>query len=185
MPPVVNSPLWAVLTDGTIATTDLESSELVLTATDGTERRVRSASWVARAPTEDEERILTFLTGERLEMLGGTADAVNQMPVDQPATLPVFTDMHAGPDTTLWVQRTGSLREVHPMATNTPDPPRSWGGTVWDVLDSGGRYLGSVELPPRLRVMEINDRGILGVQTDVYYTDSVVLLEVNGWGDEG
>ena len=69
----------------------------------------------------------------------------------------------------MWVQRAGSLRDAHPMALNTDDRPRGWGGPRWEVLDREGRYLGTVDLPARFRLMEIRSDTILGVQADRCY----------------
>lgn len=178
LPPVVESPAWAVLPGGTVAWTTLSSTRIRLEGPDGALRLVGREAWMGRAPSPAEEAVLEERVGERLEMLGGSADAVDQMPVDHPEILPVLTDLHAGPEGTLWVQRAGPVGDVHPMALNTPDPPRGWGGTVWEVLDREGRYLGSVELPPRFRLMEIRGDRILGVQADANLVDQVVVLNL-------
>lgn len=112
-------------------------------------------------------------------MLGGMASAVDEVPVDHPETLPVLTDVRAGPEGSVWVQRAGSLRDAHPMALNTDDPPRGWGGARWEVLDREGRYLGTVDLPTRFRLMEIRGDTILGVQADRDLVDHVVMLKLN------
>ena len=111
-------------------------------------------------------------------MLGGSANAVEQVPLDYPQTLPVLTDVRAGPDATVWVQRAGSIRDVHPMALNTPDPPRGWGGRAWEVLDRDGRFLGTVDLPPRLRLMDIRGDLLLGIQADQDWVDHVVVMNL-------
>jgi len=162
-----------------VAWSTLEADEVRLVAADGTERRIRSGGWVGHPPSEGEKAALRILVGERLEMLGGSAEAVDRLPVDFPTTLPVLTDLRAGPDGTLWVQRAGSVREVHPMALNSADPPRGWGGTAWEVLSPEGRYLGTLELPPRFRVMAITDATVVGVQSDPLRVDRVVILELH------
>ncbi|HSM04027.1 MAG TPA: hypothetical protein VK858_05375 [Longimicrobiales bacterium] len=183
LPLVVNAPMWAVLPGGRIAWSDLESSEIrVVEPGDGEARLtsiIRSEAWRTRAPSASDVEALRMLVGERLEMLGGDRGTVDQVPVVEPAVLPVLTDLAAGPDGTLWVQRAGDLRAAHPMATNTPDPPRGWGGATWDVLDREGRYLGSVELPPRFRLTALGEDVVLGVQADPRNVDAVVLLTLH------
>ncbi|HSG49558.1 MAG TPA: 6-bladed beta-propeller [Longimicrobiales bacterium] len=179
LPPVVNAPAWTVLPSGAVAWTTLEAAEVRLLGPGGTERLIRSAAWAGHPPSDGEKAALRVLVGERLEMLGGSAEAVNQLPVDFPGSLPVLTDLRAGPEGTLWVQRAGSMREVHPMALNTPDPPRGWGGTAWEVLSPEGRYLGTLELPPRFRVMGISDSTVVGVQSDLLRVDHVLLLDLH------
>lgn len=185
LPPVVNAPVWTVLPDGAVAWTTLDAPEVRLVGPEGSERRVRSGAWLGHPPSEGEKAALRILVGERLEMLGGNADTVDRLPVDFPATLPVLTDLRAGPDGTLWVQRAGSVRDVHPMALNTPDPPRGWGGTAWEVLSREGRYLGTLQLPPRFRVMAITDSIVVGVQSDLRRVDQVLILELHRPSPEG
>lgn len=179
LPPVVNAPAWTVLPDGSVAWTTLDAAEVRLVAPDGTERRVRSTGWVAHPPSDGERAALRILVGERLEMLGGTAEAVDRLPVDFPPTLPVLTDLRVGPGGTIWAQRAGPVREVHPMALNAADPPRGWGGTAWEVLSPEGRYQGTLELPPRFRVMAITDSTVVGVQSDPLRVDRVLILELH------
>jgi hypothetical protein len=183
LPLVVNAPMWAVLPDGRVAWSDLTATEIrILEPRRGGARLrslIRSDAWRARSPSGPDLQALRILVGERLEMLGGDASIVDQIPVVDPPVLPVLTDLAAGPDGTLWVQRAGDLRAAHPMALNTPDPPRGWGGATWDVLDRNGRYLGAVEMPPRFRMTALGDDWILGVQADPRNVDAVVLLTLH------
>ena len=179
LPPIVDAPAWHVLADGTVAWVSLFTPELRMMAPDGTERRIRSRGWVPHAPSAAEEEALTRGVAARIVMLGGSASAVEQVPLDPPEILPILTDVRAGPAETVWVQRAGSLRNVHPMALNTPDPPRGWGGTTWEVLDRDGRYLGSIGLPPRFRLMALRGDTLLGVQADRNLVDEVVVLNLH------
>ena len=167
LPLVVNAPMWAAFPDGTVAWSTLEWEEIRVVEWAGQgpavpSGRIRSQGWRARPPSAADVQALRILAGERLEMLGGDAATVERTPVVDPPVLPVMTDLAAGPEGTLWVQRTGDLRGVHPMATNTPDPPRAWGGPTWDVLSREGRYLGSVDLPPRFRLMAFRGARVVG-----------------------
>jgi hypothetical protein len=178
LPPVVDAPAWAVLPDGSTAWTDLSADELRIVSPDGSLRLVRAPSWVPHDPSEAEEEALLRGVAARIVMLGGSADAVEQVPVDYPRTLPVLTDVRAGPEETVWVQRAGSIRDVHPMALNTPDPPRGWGGGAWEVLDREGRFLGTVDLPPRFRLLDIRGDVLLGIQADQDWVDHVVVMNL-------
>jgi len=184
LPLIVNAPMWTALPEARVAWSTLESSEVRI-ADWGVEgqtvstARIRSEGWRARSPSATDLEALRILVGERLEMLGGDAETVNRLPVVDPPVLPVMTQLAAGPDGTLWVQRTGDLRAVHPMAMNTPDPPTTWGGTTWDVLDRENRYLGSVELPPRFRLMAFRGDIMVGAVADPGNVDSLVLLRLN------
>jgi hypothetical protein len=184
LPVIVNAPMWAVFPDGRLVWSTLEAPEVRVEewSGEGAARpvgRLRSEAWRARPPSAEDLRALRILVGERLEMLGGDASTVEAIPVVEPPVLPVMTDLVAGPEGTLWVQRTGDLRAVHPMATNTPDPPGGWGGATWDVLDREGRYLGSVELPPRFRLMAFRGELLVGAVADPRNVDSLVVLRLN------
>jgi hypothetical protein len=134
---------------------------------------------VQREPTPAEARLLEEKAGEKLEMLGGSREALGQLPVEQPDRLPAVTSVVAGPEGTLWVQRLGHAEDVHPMALNTPDPPSGYGGGIWDVLDAEGRLLGSIELPARARVMRVVGDAVYAVQPDELDVERVVRLRVS------
>lgn len=176
LPVLINAPAWAVLPGGSVAWTDLGAAEVRVLATDGSERRVRSDAWLRHAPGDAERTLLTRLMEERVRMQGGTADKLAAIELAFPDSLPVITDLHAGPEGTLWVQRPGSIRDVHPAAMNAPDPPRGWGGSAWEIFSADGAYLGSLELPPRVRVMRVGADAVIGVQSDLNRQDQVVVL---------
>lgn len=176
LPLVVNAPTWEVLPDGRLVWTTLDDAGLRIHGPDGRlTRLVRSERWIASAPGPSDADGLLDRMREKMVMLGGSADAVDQLPVDLPERLPVLTSVRAGPDATIWVQRGGPVAHVHPMALNTPDPPTGWGGAVWDVLDAEGRFLGPVTLDPGTRVARILDDRVVGVRRDALDRDEVVV----------
>lgn len=179
VPAVVNAPAWAVLSDGSVAWTTLDAAEIRVRRPDGTQVRIRSGSWLQHEPGEAERTLLARLMADRARMEGGTAVDAASIPVRFPRHLPVLTDLHAGPEGTIWVQRPGPLRDVHPMAMSTPDSPRGWGGSTWEILSSDGRYLGSLELPPRVRVMWVGEDAVIGVASDLRRVDHVVVLALH------
>lgn len=71
---------------------------------------------------------------------------------DIPATKPMFQDLRAGLDGTVWVFREG-LSNEEPNPNWDPGQPMMGAQTLWvapviaDVFDSDGRYLGPVEIP--------------------------------------
>lgn len=176
VPAIINAPVWTVLTDGAVAWTDLESAEIRVVGPDGSHARIRSDAWLRHAPGDAERTLLTRLMEERIRMQGGAAEKLEAIELTFPDSLPVLTDLHAGPDGTLWVQRPGSIRDVHPAALNAPDPPHAWGGSSWEILSPDGAYLGSLELPPRFRVMRVGEDAVIGVQSDLRRVDQVVVL---------
>lgn len=183
IPAVVNAPAWAVTGDGTVAWTALLDPELHLYGPDGELTRVRSDAWVHREPSSRDLAVLRLLTAEMLRMTGSWKGDFSEIPLRNPEVLPVHTGLVAGPGGTVWVQRVGSLEDVHPMSMNTEDEPDGWGGSSWEVFDGEGRFLGTVELPPRVRVTDVRDDRILGVRYDPTFVDELVVLEIRRGGD--
>lgn len=175
-PMLVNAPSWDVLSDGRVVWSTLGDQVVRFTRADGSlERVVGSDAWRARPPSLAEELILRSLAGDKMVMLGGSRSAVDQLPIVQPAFLPVVTTTRAGPDGTIWLQRLGEVADVHPMAINSPDPPTEWGGGGWDVLEGDGRYLGTLTLGPRVRIARIYDDRIVGIRRDDVDREEVVV----------
>ena len=75
-----------------------------------------------------------------------------------PETIPAFgSDLIGDADGNVWV----------PNFTVTPDPP-----TRWSVFDVTGRYLGDLDIPPRVKVLDIRGDRLLGLwrdESDVEY----------------
>lgn len=183
LPPVVNAPAWAVTGDGTLAWTALLGRELVLHRPGGRTVRVRSDSWISREPSEQDREVLGILTAEMLRMTGSWKGDPGEVPLSFPPSLPIHTGLAAGPAGTVWVQRGGSLRDVHPMSMNTEDEPDGWGGSGWEVFDLDGRLLGTVDLPARVRVMDVRGDRILGVRYDRTFVDELIVLEIQRGGE--
>ena len=176
VPLVVNAPTWDVMPDGRIVWAALNDARLRIHGPDGELRRlVTSDTWTPVGIGNAGRQVLLDLLRERLVMLGGDADAAEQMQVDYPEALPVLTTVRAGPENTIWVQREGGLTNVHPMAINTPDPPVAWGGEAWDVLDADGVFQGTVALAPGTRITRILPDRIVGVRRDAVGQDVVVV----------
>ncbi len=176
LPLIVNAPTWDILSDGRIVWAALNDNRLRIHGPDGTlERLVTSETWTAVGVGNAGRQVLLDLMREKLVQLGGSPEAAEQIEVDYPAALPVLTTVMAGPESTIWVQREGGLTNVHPMALNTPDPPKGWGGEAWDVLDGDGVFLGTVALRPGTRVTRILPDRIVGVRRDALGQDVVVV----------
>lgn len=179
VPYIVNAPLWIPLPNGGIAWTHLETDRVMVHGREGAlARRIHVPAWQSLAPTSGNIEVLEALMREKLSMLGGDPSGVDNLPVVPPGRLPAITGLVAGTDGTLWVQRMGEVRDVHPMALNAPEPPVGWGGRVWDVITAEGRYLYQVELPPRFRLMEIRGDRLYGVQRSELDEETVVVLQV-------
>lgn len=77
--------------------------------------------------------------------------------------VPAYTDLLFDRLGCLWVART-----IGPGDATRP----------WDIFDTRGRLLGTVTLPTALRVTQIDDEYILGVQVDANQVEFVVLYRL-------
>jgi hypothetical protein len=98
-------------------------------------------------------------------------------------TYPAYLQFLAGPQGTIWVQH------LRPPSTLKPEEmasfnPMSLGASTWDVLDAEGRFLGQVETPERFQPFEILDGRIIGVWRDELDVQYVIILNIDGLGDD-
>lgn len=181
LPVVVNAPMWAILADGSIATTNLESGHVTLLDSTGIVRHVvRSEAWTRRVASSDDIEALRTLLGDKLVALGGTRSTLDQLDVADPEYLPAITALLSTPEGSVMVQRMGPAAWAHPRVLNTPDPPAGWGGTTWDVIGPNGAWAGVVRLPPRVRLLRIADGRLVGVRHDELGQERVVVFD---WPD--
>lgn len=179
VPLFVNAPSWTLLDDGRVAwLAVLEGRVRIHDESGRLEAILEAERWRPRAPSDADVADLEEKLGDRLEMLGGSRDVLEQLPVEEPATLPGVTRVVAGPLGTLWVQRMGSIDAVHPMAMNSPDPPVGLGGHLWDVVTAEGRWLGSVEFPTRFRLMKITQDAAYGIGRNELDVDRILRLRL-------
>ncbi|MEM7417162.1 MAG: 6-bladed beta-propeller [Gemmatimonadota bacterium] len=178
LPLVVNAPMWAVLTDGSIVTTDLESNRLSMLDERGTLRQLITAeSWVRHPPSPEDADALVSLLGDKLVALGGSRSTLEQLEVTGPHALPALTALMPTPEGGVMVQRMGAARSAHPRVLNAPDPPAGWGGPRWDMLSPNGARLAIIELEPRTRLLRITEARMVGVQHDPLGREQVVVWE--------
>jgi hypothetical protein len=90
----------------------------------------------------------------------------------RPERLPVFTDLVVDAMGHLWVER------YRPRYGNI-DPLWETGPREWDVFDSGGRWIGTVLVPDRVRVREIGRDYVLGVWRDELGVEFVRTYEMD------
>ena len=179
VPYIVNAPLWVPLPDGGVVWTHLETDRLLVHDGEGSlARTIHVSGWQSLAPTTGDIAAMEALMREKLTMLGGDASAVDNLPVVPPTRLPAITGLVGAAGGTLWVQRMGEVRDIHPMALNASEPPVGWGGPVWDVITIEGRHLYQVQLSPRFRLMEIHDDRLYGVQRSELDEETVVVLDL-------
>jgi hypothetical protein len=90
---------------------------------------------------------------------------------------PAYANLLGGPEGTLWVQR-----------IQTPDEIREAGGefdiqdmgsATWEVFDADGRYLGTLEMPPRFTPIAFIDGHLWGVLRDEMDVQYVARMSVD------
>jgi len=159
--PLGRSSSYTVLGDELIAGTadqlrfDVYSAAGVLT------RSVRAPD-VDLALTPAVETAYLAMLQERIEQMPEEARPAAERSLAAmklPESLPAYSRIQAGADSTVWV---GSFRAV-------PDSPQH--ALVFDVA---GDFLGRVELPPSLRVIWIDDGFVWGRETDDLGVDYLV-----------
>ena len=123
-------------------------------------------------------------------LLGLFGDDVPQGALDQLSSLirfhetfPVIAAVQVGSQGSLWVQRTRPPSEL--VATIEPNLQSvellgRMGGSLWDVFDSEGRFLGPVVMPDRFTPRHFRDDHVYGVWKDDFDVDYVLRLRVVG-----
>ncbi len=111
---------------------------------------------IQRALTEDisiDQALLdAYRKADLSEREAADREWLEQAGVPMPPELPGYTAMHATPDGHLWVKRFAL-----PGVTSS---------SRWGVFSPDGVFMGNVELPAGLEVVEIGDDYVLGVTAD-------------------
>jgi hypothetical protein len=178
-PLIVNAAFWTRLDDGRIAWSSLDRAHVMIHDASGSPIGIlRHAAWTREPLTETHRSILKERFREKFRLMGASPDVVDNIDLRYEETLPALAALQAGPDETLWVQRMGDVAAIDPMVINTNDRTDGMGGRSWDVFDAGLRYLGSVELPARFRILRFRGDTIWGVRKDEFDVELVEWLEL-------
>ena len=100
----------------------------------------------------------------------------------RPAVMPALGALFVADDGALWVERPDLLAD--PVI---PELILTWGyriatvpATTYDRFDQDGRFLGSVQLPPKFRPLKVTRDTVLGVQPDDDDVEFIVRYRVGG-----
>lgn len=124
---------------------------------DETPREVTEEDW-SRYESWYRERLGGRLEPERLE------ENLRDQRGDFAGTLPLFRFMHGAPDGNVWL---GEYRLADPTAS------------VYRVISSTGEWVGSVTFPRDIRILDITDTHVLGVETNELDVQAVVLYALD------
>ena len=173
-------PVWGVAGDGRVfSAINSEYRIEVRTLAGRLVRVIRRRYEPQRVESADRELLLDHIRA-RIERLGappaGVAALLQGVVIAD--RYPVIATLLEGPEGSLWVQKTLTVRRA--VAISGSFHPGELGSPEWDVFDREGRYLGEVTLPPRFQPHIIRGDRVYGVVRDELDVPYVVVLEVAG-----
>lgn len=97
---------------------------------------------------------------------------------------PAFAQLMGGPDGTIWVQQIQSADDIAARNSGDQAPaefnPQDIGSPRWDIFDTEGRFLGTIELPERFQPVRVIDNHIYGIWRDDLDVQYVKRLTITG-----
>jgi len=172
-------PVWTVLGGNRLAFATNNAYRIEVFGADGILERIVTRAHELRPVTEAHKRTLDRLIRAQFETAGAQLDLLMDG-VSYEDTWPAFTQLRAGPDGTLWVQRVRYLGDLTDEELESFNPTLDQGSATWDVYDSEGRYLGAIELPDRFTPFTVVGNRLYGVHRDEFDVQYVVVLRING-----
>lgn len=173
-------PIWTALSDDRLAFAVNDDFRIQVYGADGSLLQVITRPYEPMAVTEGDQRQLRTLIRAQFER-GGVPPAqidILMEGVSFEDTWPAFTQLRAGPEGTLWVQRVRYLRDLTDEQLESYNPTLDQGSDEWEVYDPDGRYLGFVTLPDRYTPFTVHGDHIYGVQRDDFDVQYVVALRI-------
>lgn len=173
-------PMWAVLTDGRIATGRSSEYRLEVRSVQGRLERI------VQRPFEPR----TFSDSDQREFRAQLQEALASQP-PSPATdrmlqslkyadhYPAFAELFGGPKGTIWVRHAKDVSAMDRVDLEALDV-RSVGASSYDVFDRAGRYLGVVAVPDWFDPLRSVGGHVYGVGRDDLGVQYVVRLRVIG-----
>lgn len=175
-------PVWTMLSSDRMAFAVNDTYRIEVFGSDGTLERIVTRPYDAMPVTDAHQRTLLGLMRTQFER-GGVPSAQAELLLEGVSfaeTWPAFTQMRAGPDGTLWIQRVRYLGDLSEEELESFNPTLDQGSPKWDVFDFEGRYLGVVELPDRFTPFIVEGDRFYGVYRDEFDVQYVQVLRING-----
>jgi len=175
-------PVWTVLSNGRLAFATNNEYRIEVFGPDGSPERIVTLPYEPKPVTDADQRTLNNLIRNQFA-LGGVPEAQLDLIMDGVSfeeTWPAFTQLRAGPDGTLWVQRIRNFDDLTDEQLESFNPTLDQGSATWDVFDSEGKYLGVIELPDRFTPFTVNGDLCYGVLRDDFDVQYVLVLQITG-----
>jgi hypothetical protein len=175
-------PIWTVLGDNRLAFATNNAYRIEVFGADGMLERIVIRAHEMRPVTDAHKRTLDGVIRAQFETAGVPPAQLDLLMdgVSYEDTWPAFTQLRAGPDGTLWVQRVRYLSDLTDEELESFNPTLDQGSATWDVYDSEGRYLGVIELPDRFTPFTVVGNQLYGVHRDEFDVQYVMILRING-----
>jgi hypothetical protein len=159
-------PIWTLLSDGRVALAKNDSYRVEIRSPDGDLERVIVRQLEGSVVSEADKSTLLDRMREMMTQQGVPPQAVQMLVqgMEFAERYPVLSDLLGGPDGTLWVQRVRPADEMD--FTGDGANAFDFGARQWDVYDTEGRLLGTIEFPPRFRPLRIVGDDVYGVLRD-------------------
>ncbi|MEJ2481753.1 MAG: hypothetical protein P8049_01130 [Gemmatimonadota bacterium] len=175
-------PIWALLPDGGIVLGTNDEYRFVFYGPDGAPTRIVSIPSEPDMVTEEDREIFVSTLESLWGQAGVPPQGIEQLKsgISFEDRFPAFTQALIGPDGTLWVQKIRALSEMSAEEKESFNPLQNIGSAEWDVFDSGGRYLGIVEMPFHYQPLGFDGDRVLGVWRDDLDVQYAKILRVVG-----
>ncbi|MFO7894776.1 MAG: 6-bladed beta-propeller [Longimicrobiales bacterium] len=174
-----SEPMWTLGPDGHLITGINSEYSLNIYSTDGTLTRIVRKPFEPRRITDSDEAEFRRIVEGLWRDQGMPPEALTMMSqaLNFAASYPAYANILGGPDGSLWVQR-----------IQTPDEIRELGGTfdiqdmgsaTWEIFDGDGRFMGTLQMPPRFTPLAFIDGNLYGVLRDEMDVQYVARMTVN------
>jgi len=175
-------PVWTVLSENRLAFATSNSYRIEVFGPDGSLERIVTRPNEPIPVTDAHRRTLNGLIRAQWELAGVPPAQLDLLMegVSWEDTWPAFTQMRAGPEGTLWVQRVRYLEDMTDEQLESFNPTLDQGSASWDVYGSEGKYFGVIELPDRFTPFTFKGDRLFGVYRDEFDVQYVKVLRIAG-----
>lgn len=174
-------PMWTVLSEDRLAFARNDVYRISVFGPDGELQRVITFPHETQLVSERDQQAIRDAMKRLWEENGVPPQAIDQLVgnISFAANWPAFTQLRAGPEGTLWVQRIRDMTSMTDEELEDWNPQADSGAPEWDVFEADGRYGGLIELPARFTPHAIENGRIYGVYRDDFDVEYVRVYRLN------